>query len=85
MFVHIDGIKREREFHLFTTDQTFCDVANKEYILYNIIHFVPKIFFWFKIDYATQIAIRFIVKLLSATDNCQHISWIIDSNEGTIS
>ena len=46
MCVHIEGIKREREFHLFTTDQTFCDVANKEYILYNIIHFVTKILFY---------------------------------------
>ena len=49
-------------------------------MLENVINFIPRIFFWFKIDYAVQLAVRFIVKIISGSEDGEEISGIIEAN-----
>ena len=46
---------------IFTNNQRFIANTQKKYVLENILHFVPKVLFWFKPTYAVQMAVRFTV------------------------
>ena len=70
------------EFWMFTNNQNFIANSQKKYFLENIIHFIPKIVYWFKPNYAVQIATRYSVKMMSGETDSQSISAIIGSNEG---
>ena len=70
------------EICVFTNNQNFIANSQKKYFLENIIHFVPKIVYWFKPNYAVQIAVRYSVKMMSGETDSQGISAIIGSNAG---
>ena len=67
---------------IFTNNQRFIANSEKKYVLENILHFVPKVLFWFKPTYAVQMAVRFTVKMLSGETNNQAISVLIKTNAG---
>ena len=52
------------------------------FVFENVINFVPRICFWFKIDYALQLAVRFIVKIIASSEDSEEISGIIEANPG---
>ena len=82
IFVCIEGTTSLSDISLFTKNQKFCIYAQKKHILDNVVHFVPRVFYLFKIDYAVQIAIRYMVKMLSGTEDSNHINSIISANPG---
>ena len=65
---------------LFSRNEIFCEYTQKVFVLENVINFVPRIFFWFKVDYAVQLAVRFIVKIISGLEDSEEISGIIELN-----
>ena len=67
---------------IFTNNQRFIANTQKKYVLENILHFVPKVLFWFKPTYAVQMAVRFTVRMLSGETNNQAISALIKTNSG---
>ena len=67
---------------IFTNNQRFMANTQKKYVLENILHFVPKVLFWFKPTYAVQMAVRFTVRMLSGETNNQAISALIKTNSG---
>ena len=80
--LHVTHGSSKDEHDLFTKNQMFVNYSQKKYVLENVIHFVPKIVFFFKVDYAVQISIRFIVKQISGTECQNEINNIISSNPG---
>ena len=69
IFFCIEGQNRAEEFLLFSRNERFCQYTQKVFVLENVINFVPRIFFWFKIDYAVQLALRFIVRIISGSED----------------
>ena len=55
----------EIEIGMFTKNQNFVANSEKKYYLENVIHFLPKVVYWFRPNYAVQIAARYTVKMLS--------------------
>ena len=70
------------KFLVFTNNQSFVVNSQKKFFLENVIFFVPKIFYWFRPNYAVQIATRFSIKMLSGQTEGQVISEIIGANQG---
>ena len=74
--------EEEDEISMFTKNQSFVANSQNKYFLENVIHFLPRVVYWFRPNYAVQIAAHFTVKMLSGEKDSQTISKIISANRG---
>ena len=70
------------EIYVFTKNQNVIANSQTKYFLENVIHFIPKVVYWFKPKYAVQIATPYAVKTMSGEKDSQISSKIIGSNTG---
>ena len=49
---------------LFTRNEIFCENAHKQFVVENAINFIPRIMLGFRPDYAVQLSMRFIIRLV---------------------
>ena len=66
---------------LFTRNEIFCENAHKQFVVENAINFIPRIMLGFRPDYAVQLSMRFIIRLVSGHTEIEEICKIIENNE----
>jgi len=59
----------------------FCENAHKQFVVENAINFIPRIMLGFRPDYAVQLSMRFIIRLVSGHTEIEEICKIIENNE----
>lgn len=65
---------------LINANQKFVLHSTKKYVLQNVSYFTPTIMFFFKPEYSVQIAVRFVIKLISGYTETKHIEAILARN-----
>ena len=76
--------KYNGEIEIFTSNERFVLNSYKRNILKNAASFVPKIFFAFRPSYCIQLSCRFIMKLLTGSNDKNEISFLIQQNSQSL-
>ena len=72
----------DQDVKLFTYSQEFVEQSSKQYVLENIVFFTPRVFLSFRPEYSTQLATRYIIRLISGCKSNDSIDKILQANPG---
>ena len=72
----------DQDVKLFTYSQEFVEQSSKQYVLENIVFFTPRVFLSFRPEYSTQLAARYIIRLISGCKSNDSIDKILQANPG---